>query len=236
MKQLFLSIFCLILANLASAQIADTTSNSQIKKTSTTTKVTTTTVVVTEKLDTIRKKPKRVRVDTQKQNIVKLGFLSFHYERAISKKVTAQFITHYKTVGEGSASSGNNTPILQTESSGLGVGAELRFYPKSALNGFFVAFSPRYQNYNFTVPNGVTDNNGNVSDAKANWNSYNVALLVGQQWIFKDKFSLDIYAGPALVGGVFEIIRGTRDAFTLFGTGANTGVTLRAGLSFGFVY
>ena len=247
MKKIFLPIFCLLLANLASAQVTDsTTTKTEIKKTITTTKITTTTTVVTEKTDTIRRKDKtareKVRVDTKKKNIIKLGFVGISYERVLSNKVTAQLVTSYlfDASNAGNTSNAGNSPNYSqtplTRFSGFGVGAELRYYPKSIMRGFFLALSPRYQYYDFTVNNGAKDNNGNVTDAKANWNACNVAVLLGNQWIFNDIISLDIFIGPAVVGGVLDITQGTRNAFTLAGTGAVTGVTLRAGLNVGFVF
>ena len=239
MKKLFLSIICLLLANLGFAQVTDTTTT-KTTTTKTTKTTTTTTIITTEKTDTIyqndtiRKESRRIRVvATEKKNIIKLTTFGINYERVLTARITAQLNTHYLFSGQNSASTTINGQTLNTESSGFGVGAEVRFYPKSALNGFFVGLSPRYQNYNFRVPNGTTDN-GSSTDAKANWNAYNVALLLGKQWVFNDIISFEVYGGPAVVGGVFEITKGNRDAFTLLGTGANTGVTLRFGIAVGF--
>ncbi len=244
MKKILFSIICLLLVNFVFAQVVDSVAvKTTTKTTKTIKKTTTTTIVTTEKIDTIyqndtiRKKNRRIRVvATEKKNIIKLATFGINYERVLSSRITAQFNTHYLFKGQNTASSGNGSgQTLTTESSGFGVGAEVRFYPKSALNGFFVGLSPRYQNYNFRVPNGTTDN-GSPADAKANWNAYNVALLLGKQWVFNDIISFEVYGGPAFVGGVLEITKGNRDAFTLFGTGANTGVTLRFGITVGFAF
>ena len=238
MKQLFLSFFCLLLVNLASAQEIDSVKVKKITKitTTTTTETTTTTTVTTNKADTIRRINSVTSATTAKKNIIKLGLVGFSYERVLGNNATAQLFTNYLFSTENTNNSPNYSKTPITRFSGFGVGVELKYYPKSALNGFFVAVSPRYQYCNFTVDGGAKDNNGNVTDAKANWNACNVALLVGKQWIFDDTFSLDLFIGPALVGGVLDITQGNRSAFTFTSTGAVTGVTGRAGLSFGFVF
>ncbi len=245
MKKSFLSILCLLLVNFVFAQVTDTTKTktTTTKTTKTIKKTTTTTIVTTEKIDTIYKndtiykKSSKIRVvATEKKNIIKLTTFGINYERVLGSRITAQLNTHYLFSGQATRATTTNEQELRTESSGFAVGAEVRFYPKSALNGFFVALSPRYQNYNFRVPNGTNDNNGNPTNAEANWSAYNVAFLLGEQWVFNDIISLDLYIGPAIVGGVLEITKGNRDAFTLFGTGANTGVTLRGGLTLGFAF
>ena len=232
MKKLLLSAFCLILANFVFAQVDSTTT-----KTTKTVKTTTTTITTTTTEENGSKSSKReTRLPTEKKNILKLSTLGINYERVLNDKVSIQFNTIFLFSGQSYSSSTNNTQTFKTQFYGFGVGAEMRYYTKSTFNGFFVAFSPRYQNYNFIVENGAFDNNGGRTDAKANWNAYNIALLVGSQKIYKNNISLEIYGGPAAVGGVLEITKGNRDAFTFFGTGINTGVTLRAGASIGWAF
>ena len=141
----------------------------------------------------------------------------------------------------------SNSDALKT--SGFAITPEYRFYlseKRPALEGFYVAPYLRYQHLNQSgtyYSNYYYDpNNPNYQPAgqkyEASLNAFGLGVVVGRHWIFKQKFSLDAYAGPGYnVTGVSSNLpdgRVTKDDFFGYIDGVN--YDLRIGLTFGIAF
>ena len=126
-----------------------------------------------------------------------------------------------------------------TNVTGFAITPEYRFYlseTKEALRGFYVGPFLRYQNltlkYTDTFYNGT---NTSPQKSEASLNTFGGGVLIGHQWIFKQRFSLDTFLGPSYNGGSVSyknssFNNGTDDAGLFKGFGIRTGVTF--GLAF----
>ncbi len=140
---------------------------------------------------------------------------SVFYERAINEESSFQlgfFYTGY---------SGDNTKF-----NGFGITPEYRFYlsESAAPAGVYVAPFVRYQNF---------DLEDEVTLDEATFSSFGGGLLIGRQWIFKERVALDIFIGPSYVSGDVKVTEGSEGSFDVDafdGFGLRTGVTL--GLAF----
>ncbi|UYZ62968.1 DUF3575 domain-containing protein [Hymenobacter weizhouensis] len=155
--------------------------------------------------------------------IVKTG--SFFYERKVTDGSSFQlgaFVTSYSP--------------SDTKFSGFGITPEYRFYLSGeALNGFYVGPYLRYQN--FTLKTTYESFNGTSSSTvedKATLNTFGGGIVLGRQWLFKERFALDPFLGLGYNGGSVEVeSNGSEDNFD---TGAFQGFGLRAGLSIGIAF
>lgn len=126
-----------------------------------------------------------------------------------------------------------------TNVTGFAITPEYRFYlseTKEALRGFYVGPFLRYQNltlkYTDTFYNGT---NTSPQKSEASLNTFGGGVLIGHQWIFKQRFSLDTFLGPSYNGGSesyknSSFNNGMDDADLFKGFGIRTGVTF--GLAF----
>jgi outer membrane autotransporter protein len=171
------------------------------------------------------------QAQTEKKNIFKVNFLSpivstgsIFYERVITESASLQLGFFYTGASIGSGDS-------KTSIRGIGITPEFRYYlsDKGAPQGFFVAPYLRYQSFNLTAKDESTN-----LDEKAKFTGFGGGLLVGGQWLFKDKISLDVWGGPGLTSRKFEY-EGTasEDDFEL---GALGGFTFRFGATLGFAF
>lgn len=115
-----------------------------------------------------------------------------------------------------------------TKFSGFGITPEFRFYLSDtpAPQGFYAAPFLRYQN--FTIEG--TDPN---ASAKGTLSTFGGGLIIGKQWIFKEKVVLDIFLGPAYNSGKVKATSGNADNLnpqSFDGFGVRTGVCF--GLAF----
>lgn len=155
-------------------------------------------------------------------NVLKINILSpvvktasVFYERALNDQSSFQlgfFYTGY---------SGDDTKF-----SGFGITPEYRFYLSEtpAPNGFYVAPFLRYQNF---------DLEDEISSDKASYSSFGGGLLIGRQWIFKERVALDVFFGPSFVSGDVKISEASEASFDVDvfdGFGIRTGISL--GLAF----
>jgi len=130
------------------------------------------------------------------KNIIKFNLLSplvssfnLAYERVINSGTSFQASTFLLSRNS------DNTDLIKA----FGLFSELRFYlseHKVAPAGFFVApylgyYNFQYNNYNFNA------NTGTNSFIKQTQNLLSLGVIVGGQWIFKKRVSLDIWGGPA---------------------------------------
>lgn len=112
-----------------------------------------------------------------------------------------------------------------TKFSGFGITPEYRFYlsESEAPAGVYVAPFVRYQNFKLTE---------DISSSKGTYSSFGGGLVIGKQWIFKEKISLDAFVGPQYSSGNVKVTDGT----DTFDTSVFDGFGLRAGLTFGFAF
>lgn len=127
-----------------------------------------------------------------------------------------------------------------TDVTGFAITPEYRFYlsnSKQAVEGFYVGPFLRYQNLKLKTTYETFDDNGNFATAtdEASLNTFGGGVVVGHQWIFKQRFSLDTFLGPSYNGGSISYKtnsggNGTIDAGPFKGFGLRTGITF--GLAF----
>ncbi len=157
-------------------------------------------------------------------NVVKLNLfspivktVSVFYENAFAEDKSAQLGFFY-----------TGTSIGDTKFTGFGITPELRFYLGStaAPEGFFVAPFVRYQNFDLTEE---------ITDSKATLSNIGGGLLIGKQWLFKEKIALDAFIGPSYVSGSVKVkTTGTDEG--VFETGVLDGFGVRAGLAIGIAF
>ena len=115
--------------------------------------------------------------------------------------------------------------VGDTEFSGIGLTPEYRFYlsDTDAPKGVFIAPFVRYQN--FKLEEKVTNSKGELS-------TFGGGLIIGKQWIFKERISLETFIGPVYQSGDVKVTSGTDN----FDTGAFDGFSVRAGLTLGVAF
>ena len=146
-------------------------------------------------------------------NVIKINILSpilktinLQYEKKLNSSSSFQFGFFYTAVSVGS-----------TDFSGFGITPEYRFYLSNteAPKGVYVAPFVRYQN--FTLTDGID---------KGTLSTFGGGLILGKQWLFKDRIALDIFLGPSYASGSVEVTSGSNS----FDTGSASGFGLRAGI------
>lgn len=154
------------------------------------------------------------------QNVIKINILApivktfnVQYERALNDNSSLQLGFFYTGFTSG-----------DTKFTGFGITPEYRFYlsETAAPQGVYIAPFVRYQSFN--LKDEETDSEGDFS-------AFGGGVILGKQWIFKEKIALDIFLGPAYYSGAVDVKSGVEDDFE---TGAFDGFGLRAGICFGF--
>lgn len=152
-------------------------------------------------------------------NAVKINLLSpvartinLAYERAISENGSIQLGFFY-----------TGAKIADTKIDGFGITPEYRIYLSStpAPNGFYVAPFLRYINFK---AEDKTDNTIN----KATVTQFGGGVVVGRQWVFKERVTFDLFIGPKYQGTDIKVTSG-QDSFSgsLFNNfGIRGGITL----------
>jgi hypothetical protein len=174
--------------------------------------------------------PPSYKANYLKLNLLSPIFNSLHaaYERVLSNDKSLQIGLLYQSKVD--AFDANLT-------GGFGLDADLRFYlsnKKPAPYGFFVApgLSYRYYRYDgiyfFDIDNPPTDEKGNI-------NRISLGLVVGGQWIFKNKVTLDVWGGPGYAFGSNSNDR-VRDLELSFPLNVNGGFNFRGGATLGFAF
>lgn len=112
-----------------------------------------------------------------------------------------------------------------TKIRGWGITPEYRFYlsDSPAPEGFFLASYARYLHFN--LENEVKD--------KAKMNGLGAGLIIGQQYIFKERVSFEWFFGPGYTNINLDVDSDTKDDFE---TGSWDGFTLRAGITLGIAF
>ncbi|WP_321516310.1 DUF3575 domain-containing protein [Marinifilum fragile] len=113
----------------------------------------------------------------------------------------------------------------ETQIRGWGVTPEYRFYlsDSPAPKGFFVAPYARYLHFELE----------NESHNKAKMNGLGAGLIIGQQYIFKERVSFEWFFGPGYTNIDLDVKSGVEDDFE---TGSWDGFTLRAGITLGIAF
>lgn len=173
----------------------------------------------------------QTKAQTEKQNIIKVNFLSpvvstasLFYERSVSESSSVQLGFFYTGASAG-----------DTKLRGFGITPEFRYYlsDKGSPEGFFLAPFLRYQSFDLTVES-VDFNTGANTEDKADYTSFGGGLLIGGQWVFKDKISLDVWGGPTYNSGNLEVESGsTEESFEI---GGFDGFGFRFGATLGFAF
>jgi hypothetical protein len=168
-------------------------------------------------------------------NVIKVNILS-----PIVK--TGSFFFEHKLSSSSSLELGGlftSWNIGDTDITGFAITPEYRFYlssSKEAMEGFYVGPFVRYQNLTLKTTYDSFNNNGNpVSQTdEASLNTFGGGVVVGHQWIFKQRFSLDTFLGPSYNGGSITAKSGN-DTDT-FDAGAFQGFGIRTGITFGIAF
>ena len=158
------------------------------------------------------------------QHVIKLNLfspivrtVSGFYENAFSETTSAQLGFFYTGIS-----------IDDTEFSGFGITPEVRFYlsETTAPEGFYAAPFIRYQNFDLTIED---------TNARATLSNFGGGLLIGKQWIFKERIALDAFIGPSYISGSVKVESPGSDEDD-FETGGLDGFGVRLGLSFGVAF
>lgn len=162
-----------------------------------------------------------IGVSKGQENVVKINIFSpiiktfnFSYERKLSATSSFQLGFFYTSFNP-----------ENTKFSGIGITPEYRFYlsESEAPAGVYVAPFLRYMNFN--LEDTDTNDKGTLS-------AFGGGLVIGKQWIFKEKISLDIFVGPQYSNGNVKVTSGQDN----FDTNVVDGFGVRFGLNLGFAF
>lgn len=134
------------------------------------------------------------------------------FERAISENGSLQLGFYY-----------TGAKVDEVKFSGFGLTPEYRIYlsQSPAPNGFYVAPFLRYTNYKLTAES-TTD--------EATFTSFGGGVLVGRQWVFKERVTFDLFIGPKYQSRDLKVTSGsdseTFDLNFLNAFGIRGGLTL----------
>lgn len=174
---------------------------------------------------------------SERKNVIKVNYLSpivstasLFYERVVGKNTSVQLGLAYTgaKVGAGDA---------KTSINGFYITPEFRYYAskKGAPTGFFVAPYLRYQNLSLKVTTPADPFFGtSATEDKATFSSFGGGIVLGGQWLFGDRVSLEVFGGPAYNAGSIKT-EGTasEDDFSIGGIG---GFGLRFGSTLGIAF
>ena len=139
--------------------------------------------------------------------------LNVQYERAISESGSLQLGFFY-----------TGFSVSETKFSGFGLTPEYRIYLSDtpAPAGVYIAPFVRYQNFNISEES---------TSSEGTYSSFGGGLIVGKQWIFKERIALDIFIGPSYSAGNVKVTSGSDsfDVGAFDGFGVRTGICLGIG-------
>ncbi len=156
----------------------------------------------------------------QAQSVVKINIFSpivrtinVQFEQAINEESSFQLGFFYTGFSAES-----------TTWRGFGITPEYRFYlsQTAAPEGVFVAPFLRYQS--ITIEDSDLDESGKLSGIGG-------GVIIGKQWVFKDKITLEAFIGPAYYSGS---VKDNNNAD--LDTGSFDGFGVRTGVTFGFKF
>lgn len=121
--------------------------------------------------------------------------------------------------------------------SGFGITPEYRFYlseSTEAINGIYIAPFLRYNKINIVATEEQYDGQTTTTvKREADLNSFGGGVVVGKQWVFKERITIDMFAGPRGMSRSLTVKSGTEDDFR---TGFFGGFGIRAGITFGVAF
>lgn len=157
------------------------------------------------------------------QNAVKVNILSpifstinVSFEHALSETGSLQLGFYYTGASVG-----------DTKFSGFGITPEYRIYLSEtpAIEGFYLAPYARYQSYTLST---------DIDDSEATFSAFGGGVVIGKQWVFKERVTLDLFLGPNYSSGKVEVKTGSEDSFDI--GGAFDGFGIRTGLTLGIAF
>ena len=170
-------------------------------------------------------------------NVVKVNILSplvktgsFFFEHKLSSSSSVQLGALF-----------TNWSVADTKVSGFAITPEYRFYlseSKEAPRGFYVAPFVRYQNLTLKNSYEAYDYSNNTSQTQtdeASLNTFGGGILIGHQWIFKQRFSLDTFLGPSYNGGSLTY-KSSNGSNGNLDAGPFQGFGIRSGITFGIAF
>jgi hypothetical protein len=154
-------------------------------------------------------------------NAVKVNILapvvrtfSISYERKVSETGSAQLAFFY-----------TGYSVSNTKFSGYGLTPEYRVYlsEAGAINGFYVAPFLRYTNFNLK---------DETSNDDATLSAFGGGVLIGRQWVFKERVTLDLFLGPKYMSSTLS----GNSSNSSFKTDAFEGFGIRTGITLGVAF
>jgi hypothetical protein len=124
-----------------------------------------------------------------------------------------------------------------TKISGFAITPEYRRYlsnDQQALEGFYVAPFVRYQNLGLSLQTSTDD--GTAATAKATLHTLGGGVVVGHQWVYRKRVTLDTFFGPSYNSNVAKIKASSGEASESFDLGFFQGFSLRTGVTLGVAF
>lgn len=169
-------------------------------------------------------------------NVLKVNILSpivntgsFFFEHKLSESSSFQLGGLFTSYSSG-----------DTHLTGWAITPEYRFYlseSKEAMRGFYVAPFLRYQNLTIKDTYESYYSGGGYPTTQtdeASLDTFGGGVLVGHQWIFKQRFSLDTFLGPSYNGG--SVTTKTSNGSSTYDAGPFKGFGVRTGITFGLAF
>lgn len=151
---------------------------------------------------------------------------SFFYERKLNDASSLQLgglVTHWG--------------IGDTKISGFAFTPEYRRYlsdGKQGMEGFYVAPFVRFQQLGLSSTS--SDDNGTPLTAKATLNTLGGGLVVGHQWLFQRRITLDTFFGPSYNSNLVKVGADTNEGSASFDVGSFQGFSIRTGVTLGVAF
>lgn len=161
----------------------------------------------------------------QPKTAIKINLLSpvartfnIAFERAVNDNGSFQLGFYY-----------TGLKVEDVKFSGFGLTPEYRFYLSQtpAPNGFYVAPFLRYTNYNLTADD-TTD--------KATFTSFGGGVVVGRQWVFKERVTFDLFIGPKYQSRDLKVTNTSGNADETFDINYLNSFGIRGGITLGIAF
>ena len=152
---------------------------------------------------------------------------SFFYEQQLGAKSSLQLgalVTSW-------------SPGADVKLSGFAFTPEYRRYfsgSEQALNGFYVAPFLRYQKLALRM--SMTDDTETTYTGKVSLQTLGAGLVVGHQWLYGGRVTLDTFLGPSYNHNVARFSTGDAQAIDQADAGSFSGFSLRTGITLGVAF
>lgn len=157
--------------------------------------------------------------------LVKTG--SFFYEQQLGTHSSVQL----------GALVTNWSPDASTHLTGFAFTPEFRRYFSAdgqALQGFYVAPFARYQKLALRM--AITDDTDTPYAGQVSLQTLGAGLVVGHQWLYGRRVTLDTFLGPSYNHSVARFTTGDAQATNLADPGSFDGLSVRTGLTLGVAF